>query len=63
MDQMEFQIRDFYGDEKYWTRANLMMRLIYFVFIVLFLSQKIAINILLFLLRPVYPLGRLNLVI
>lgn len=53
---------DFYGDQKYWRRANLCMRIILFSFLVLCLTQRFFIKALIFLSSPL-PLQKLNILI
>jgi len=54
---------DFYGDAKYWRRANWLMRLMLLVFLVLCCTQRLFIKVLLFVTKPLFPLHRLNILI
>lgn len=53
----------FYSDLKYWQRVNTVMRLFYIGFFFMCITQYLIIEAWLFLIKPFYPLKRLNLVI
>jgi hypothetical protein len=59
----DFKFYELYGDAKYWRRANVVMRLILLVFLILCLSQKLFIKALLFLSAPIPLVQKLNIFI